>query len=399
MAADRKPASLGALLAAASALPIAIHAVDTRAQVFADELVPGVLPAEAAIGVRSLWYKETGERMTVREPVGWFRSPVGETWELSGSATLDTVSGASATQVSNGSGTPVQIRSGASITERRTASEWKVRRKFGEHSLALSRAVSNEKDYQSRAWGATATLDFNDRNTTLTLAGGQAGDRIGSTDDPSLDKRRRTRELLVGITQLLDRHALVQSNLQATRGSGYFSDPYRSTLSFYRDGRFPPLVRLVDARPDTRDQLAWLTRFKRNFSAAAGVFSGEYRYFRDSWGIRAHTFSAAWLQSLGSTWKVEPALRFHSQGRADFYRTEITERPAPAITSSDQRLAAFGALEPSVRLVMKLTPGAEIDLSIGHYRQQGNWRLGGRGSPHFEPLAARLINAGFVQRF
>ena len=70
----------------------------------------------------------------------------------------------------------------------------------------------------------------------------------------------------------------------------------------------------------------------------------------------------------------------------------------PSLTSSDQRLAAFGVVEPSIKVIAKLSDALAVDVSFSRYMQRGNWTLGG-SSADFEPLSARLINAGIVYRF
>ncbi len=153
-----------------------------------------------------------------------------------------------------------------------------------------------------------------------------------------------------------------------------------------------------DSRPSSRNQWAWFNRYKRTLPTQNAVISAEYRFFRDDWGIRAHTVYASWLQTMSDTWKWETGLRYHSQSAADFYRAEITQRPVPRYTSSDQRVAAFGTLEPSTKLIIKLTAGTSLDLGVSVYRMQGSWKMGG-GTPTFEPLQAVTVNAGIVHRF
>lgn len=390
--------AVSVLACAAAALPIVALPVVAGAQVLESEFVPAVLPPGAAIGARVLWYRESNGRMRITEPVGWIKSPVGDYWELTVSGLVDMVSGASAYAVNNQSGRPAQILTSASITERRTAGDITLKRKWEEASLSVTRTQSTEMDYTSDATAANATFDFNARNTTLALGIGEARDKVGSRDDLLLDERRKSRELLAGVTQLLDRNALVQSNLAYTRHTGYLNDPYRKTVSFYRDGGFPPVVQVADTRPDSRAQWAWLTRYKRTFSQQKGLLTAEYRYFRDDWGVRAHTLFASWLQTMSAAWKLEAGLRYYSQAQADFYAAEITRRPVPRYVSSDQRLAAFGAFEPSVKVILQITSGTAVDLGVSRYRQQAGWKIGG-GSPYFEPLTATMINAGFVHRF
>ncbi len=394
---EQRDHPLSALFAAALALPVVALPVEVAAQ----STETSLLPPGAVVGLRNLWYREDGSRMKVTEPVAWLKTPVGEKWEIAGSVTVDMVSGASPQTVSNISGTPAQIYTGASITDRRKAYDASLTRKLGdlnENTVGISFARSDEKDYESKAYGLNTTLDFNERNTTLALGLGRRNDRVMSVTDKTLDRARDAKEFLVGVTQLIDRRTLVQSNLTYTKLTGYLNDPYKLTFSFLRDGRSPPAVLVRDLRPDSREQIVWLTRTKHALTEVGAVVSGEYRFYRDDWGIRSHTLAGTWLQTLNEIVQVEGGLRYYSQTKADFYRTQITQRPNPTTTSSDQRLAAFGAFEPSFKVIAKISEKLSVDLAYSRYMQRGTWKLGG-GAERYEALNARLINAGITYRF
>ncbi len=395
------PSTFASLLSAALALPIVSIPVLVSAQTTAAP-ASELLPAGAVVGLRSLWYREDDDRMKVTAPVLWFKTPIGDRWELAASTTIDLVSGASPILVANNTGKPVQIFTGASITDRRKAGDASLTHKFGalnENTVGVSFATSNEKDYDSNAYGLNTTFDFNERNTTLALGVGSRNDRVMSVTDAKLNAPRDAKEWLVGFTQLIDRRTLIQSNLTVTRLTGYLNDPYKLTFSLYRDGLSPGSVFSADLRPNQRDIFTWLTRGKRALPGMGAIVSAEYRYYRDDWGIRAHTFSGTWLQNVNGRWQVEAGLRFYSQSQADFYRAEITQRPAPRYTSSDQRLAAFGAWEPSLKVIVKLSDQLSWDLGYARYLQRGSSKLNGGGSPHFEPLSATMINSGLVYKF
>ncbi|MEP7154393.1 MAG: DUF3570 domain-containing protein [Betaproteobacteria bacterium] len=403
----KNDSTLAALMSAAALLPIVTLPILSHAETSAQEPVAAAdigssfIPVGATMGLRVLSYRESGDRMKVTEPVLWLKTPVFDNWEVAASGTIDIVSGASPEIVSNRSGKPVQILSGASgpITDRRKAGDVSLKRKIGDNTISLSRSMSTEDDYTSHAWGANATFDFNERNTTLAVGYGKSNDRVGSTLVPSLDARRDTHEYLLGLTQILDRYSLVQSNITRTMGSGYYNDPYRLTQSIITNAAGGQSLNLfVDTRPSARPQWAWLTRYKRALAAQQAVVTAEYRYFTDDWGIRSHTLFASWLQTVNETWKIEGGLRYYSQRQADFYRAEITSLPAPQYTSSDQRIAGFGAFEPSLKAIMQLTDAMSIDAGISLYRQQGNWKLGG-GTATFQPLQAVLVNVGVIYRF
>src|SRR4051812_32880674 len=105
-ATDRDQSPLGPLLQAALALPILL--VPARAGA-----------AEVGeVGVTLLGYKERG-LMKITEPIVWGNAVIADKWEISGSAAVDIITGASPQLLSNVSGKPVQVVTGASISDRR----------------------------------------------------------------------------------------------------------------------------------------------------------------------------------------------------------------------------------------------------------------------------------------
>jgi hypothetical protein len=362
---------LAALLRAALALPIL------------------VLPAKAGaaevgdVGFTLLGYKERG-LMKVTEPVLWGRVQLLDVWEVQASAAVDIITGASPQLVTNVSGAPLQSLTGASVNDRRNTGDVKVTRRFGALALAVSRALSKEEDYQSRAFGIEARLDLNQRNTTLVAGYGASNDRIGSSDDARLNERRDTREYLAGVTQVLSPTSLVQSTVSVSRGKGWYNDPYKLTFTFYADGL---VLLMADRRPDHRGSLAWLTRYRHHFPALGGTLQADYRFYRDDWGIRAHTLEMAWQHALNERWSLRPALRYYTQDPADFYSPTIP-RPQPVLLSSDQRLAAWGGLSPSLRASARFDDGLTVEGTIGYVHNARSLHLGGAGSPAFETLRA-----------
>lgn len=383
MAATRPGDCLAGLLQAAVALPIL--ALPMRAG--------AVESGEAGLAVLS--YRERG-LMKVTEPMGWLRLQFERGWEVQASAIVDVVSGASPRLVTNEGGVPVQSVSGASIGDRRRGGDVKVGKRLGEFTVAASRARSDEEDYRSRAFGLEARWDLDDRLTTLVAGYGKANDRVRSTDNPLLDERRDTKEFLAGITRVLSPVAVVQGTLHASRGRGWYNDPYKFTLTFYPDGGPPALV--ADLRPDHRASLALLARYRHHFPGASATLQAEYRYFRDDWGVRSHTVDVGWHRDLGADWAIRPALRYATQSAADFYSPTVA-RPQPALHSSDQRLAAFGSISPSVRVIRRFETGLAVEATAGLYRNAANLRAGGHGTSAFETLRAWYVLVGLTQTF
>lgn len=377
-----KKADLGALAQAALALPILALPVKAGAAEVGE------------IGFSLLGYKERG-LMKITEPVLWGRAQFLESWEVQASAAVDIISGASPRLVTNQSGKPVQVISGASVDDRRNTGDVKLTKRFGEFSLAGSLAYSDEEDYNSRAFGVEARQDLNQRNTTLIAGYGQSKDRVGSSDDPTLDEPRDVKEYLVGLTQVLSPTALVSSTIAWSRGRGWYNDPYKLTFTFFPSG--PPLL-VPDIRPDHRNSVAWLTRFRHHFPSAGGTLQADYRFFHDDWGITAHTLEVAWAHAINDRWTIRPALRYYTQDAADFYSPTVTKPPA-AVHSSDQRLASFGGLSPSLRVILRFDDKTTFEATAGYVQNSRQFHLGGGGSDAFETLRAYYGLIGVTRAF
>ena len=350
--------------------------------------------AVGEVGFTLLGYKERG-LMTITEPVLWGRAQFLDSWEVQASAAVDIITGASPQLVSNATGRPVQTLSGASIEDHRATGDAKVTRRFGDFSLSLSGAYSKEDDYRSRAFGIEGRADLNRRNTTLIAGYGDSRDRVGSQDDPRLDEPRNTKEYLLGVTQVLSQTSLVSSTLAWSRGKGWYNDPYKLTFTFFPSGA--PLL-LSDVRPDHRNSLAWLTRLRHHVPALGGTLQADYRYFRDDWGIRAHTLEVGWQQTIDDRWSIRPAIRYYTQDAADFYSPVLT-RPPAAIHSSDQRLGEFGGLSPSLRAILRLHERLTVEATLGYVYNARNLHLGGGGSEAFGTLRAYYGIAGVTYSF
>lgn len=345
-------------------------------------------------GIKFLSYSEKN-RMEANSPLLWAEAPLGENFDVATAITLDSVSGASPQYVSNRSGSPVHTLTSASIIENRRAADVKVTRHFDEGSLGLGASVSSEHDYLSQSVNLDARFDFNEKNTTLAFGVGETNDRIGSSTQPTLDEPRTTRDYLTGVTQLLTPVSLVQSNLTYSDGNGYFNDPYKYTLSYFLNSRIPVMQR--DTRPDGRSSAAWLTRYRHYVPAWNTALLADYRYYRDNWDIRAHTFDLGLTKELARGLKIVPSLRYYTQSPARFYASSFTN--AGDLGSSDARLSAFGAVTASLKLIYEMDARTSLDASLARYRQDASYRLGGNGSEGFPTLDANFLMVGMSRVF
>lgn len=376
MAATERAASV---LAAALALPGVLPGsmTDARAE---------TAPDRAELSLRWLGYHDRQPglgRITVNSPAAGLVLPLSARWSLDAGATQDTVSGATPRWHASVSGASV-------MADRRTAADLRLNHHGDGRGLSLGGAGSDEDDFSSRTVSGEWREWSDDRNRTITTGLALTRDRITATGQPTLDEGRRTVQALLGVTQVWTARDVLSLTLTRSSSRGYHSDPYK----------------WLDKRPRERDRSTVQIAWNHHLEATQSTLRTHYRFYRDSFGVQAHTLEARWVQPLGDRFSLTPGLRLYSQRAAFFYRDpvagELGPPQAPAdreFFSADARLAGFGAAALSINGQWRLTPDRWLDLRLEHYEQRAAWRAGGAGSPGLAPLRAWQWQAGWRMRF
>jgi hypothetical protein len=305
--------------------------------------------------------------------------PIAGKWSISTTYTDDTVSGASPEYHSSISGA-------STIHEHRQAVDLGVTRYFQRGSLTLGSSYSQENDYISRSYSAQGSIMTEDKNTTFTIGGSYTTDTINPSNSDDEEFGKRVWAGLAGVTQVMSKNDIVQLNLGFSSGKGYFNDPYK----------------LFDGRPDNRDTKTLMTRWNHHFEGSDGTSRLSYRYYTDSWGIRAHTLELEYVQPLPNDWTITPSVRYHTQSAADFYVPSnggFTLPPGPSPYSEDQRLSAFGALTLGIKVEKQIAHDWTIDARFDYYQQRPEWCLTGGGDKFVQPFFFRSIQLGISKKF
>lgn len=366
----------GAVLAAALALP---------GIAFAESA-----PTEGSFAFKYLYYRDQQpslDRITVSSPSIYTLIPLGSSWSLEGSLVHDAVSGATPRYHSS-------VSSASRMTEERNAGDLKLTRYFRRAAVGVGVAHSTEHDYRSTAAHVDLRLASDSNNTVLAFGAGTSSDRIDSTGGAVVGEKKRVTDFLVGVTQVLSPFDIAKVNLTHSRGRGFYSDPYK----------------ILDVRPRERNATALLGQYNHSFATLNAVSRLSYRYYRDSFEVRAHTFGAEWAQTFGP-WVVTPALRYYSQSAAFFYFDPVYDpvlgepfppgyaTNPPRYSSADHRLSAFGAYTAALKISRSFGRRVSADARYDYYEQRGDWRLGGKGSPGLEPFSAHFIQVGVTYKF
>jgi hypothetical protein len=323
---------------------------------------------------------------------------------------------------------------------------------FDRAALSLGGGVSFENDYDS-TWGvlggaleldeglleleASASYTHNETRAQLDHDAVPYIDTSAYEDDveifPSTGKRILSGDsdevgLRLALSRILSRNTLLKLGLGYAHASGLLEHPYKvEEIAFIdpaRQTQAPPggyyaqLHALLEQRPNSRNQWTADARLVQYVAPLEAALQLAYGFYRDDWGIDAHSLEASWGQPLGFGLTLTPRLRFYSQGQADFYHPYLVSQQAywtivtdpdtgdilsitsfdpallPSHFSSDARLSGFGALSGGATLSLQLLPGVLLDGGFEYYAHRGGWRLGGGGEGSYADFDYYLLSAG-----
>lgn len=240
---------------------------------------------------------------------------------------------------------------------------------------------SGEHDYKSMGLSATLARDFNTRNTTFT--GGLSYnkdevDPVGGMPIGLSDTLLRARtgsmgekdvlEALLGVTQVLNRNSLLQLNYTYGNDSGYLTDPYK-LVSVVDAGGNPASI-VHEKRPEDRTRHALYARTLTAFGR--DVLHASYRYYRDDWGVSAHTVDLRYRLQFSGGHYLEPQFRYSLQNSAaDFYRPYLPQGETVEYVSADYRLATMTTTTLGMKYGIPTRRDGEFALRIGYMLQTG----------------------------
>ncbi|NTU44964.1 MAG: DUF3570 domain-containing protein [Chlorobiaceae bacterium] len=326
-------------------------------------------------------------------------APIAGKWSIGTSFMEDSVTGASPAYHS--SGFPANNAVSGASGEIRYAGDLNLTRYFSQGTLGAALSYSKESDYISRSASLQGSWSTEDKNTTFTLGGSFTDDtiKLNAPNVVAVKKQDRNEGKqilagLLGVTRVLSKRDIVQLNLGYSNGNGYYTDPYKDP----------------DQRPGDRNNMTLLTRWNHHFDGSDGTIRLSWRYYTDSFGIRAHTLGGEYVQPLHHGWTITPLLRLYTQSGADFYvaagpaeqANPSTATPPPAgalFYTEDQRLSAFGAVTAGVKISKQLSRDWLVDLKFEKYEQRQQWALFGNGDPGVTAFHARSVQAGVSRQF
>jgi hypothetical protein len=362
----------------------------------------GVLPEDRA---DLLWHVYKGGDLTVQGPSVLIRKKVGENLSLSANYYEDMISSAS-----------IDVRLSASpYHETRKQESVGADYLHGKSTYSAGFITSKEPDYKANTEYFAVSQDMFGDLTTLTLGYRRGWDQVFRDikapsgvieNDPTFKARADHRGYSLALSQILTRNAILGFNYELLTDQGYLANPYRK-IRYLSPGQGVGFTLADQVYPNTRTSYAAAGELKYYLPYRAAL-TGQYRFFRDTWGIRAHTLEFDYTQPVYKRFIFDASLRYYRQGAADFYSDLFPRANYQNFMGRDRELAAFHSITigaggswqfavPGVSWLPKNSLNLRVDHLMIDYSDFRNALLAGTYGAGNEPLYK--LNANIFQMF
>lgn len=329
---------------------------------FSIHVYAGVLPEDRG---ELVYHRYEGGGVTVEGPSLLVRKKLGESIDLNGTYDVDMVSSAS-----------VDVMSSASPYKERRK-QWSVGGEYlrGKTTYSTSFLNSTEPDYISNNVSFGISEDMFGDLTTVTLGFSRGWDevkkhdvnKISGTDNYTtiffenghrVSNRMDRRNYQLGMSQILTKKIILMLAYESSAQDGFMRNPYRKA-------RY--CVDSTCLTTQNEDEIYPHTRSSNAFSIGARYFlpyraslKATYRYYFDTWGIRAHTGEIEYVHPIGSRWTIDSGIRYYTQSSADFYADVFPFSSSQNFLARDKELATFNDFSFHVGIDRKITLSTKL---------------------------------------
>ncbi len=311
--------------------------------------LPGLLGGVLAVGgaravtlpedsAEAMYHVYKGGGVTAQGPALLVRKSLADRVSLSANYFIDSVSNASIDVVTQAS--PFKEKR----TEYGFGADYAVR----DALITLSTSSSKEPDYTADATSLDVSQETFGGMTTVNLGFTRGVDHVGKRGTPGFFDYAKHWQYRFGVTQILTPQWLMSANLEAISDDGFLGNAYRAARVF---GTTVP-----ERNPRTRTSRAVKFRVIGDLGSRDAA-RAEYRYFWDTWAIKAHTLEGGYSRYFGENWLADAFGRYYTQDKALFYSDNATEQTT--YVSRNRQLSTFNSYSVGgkVAYTLKRVPG------------------------------------------
>jgi hypothetical protein len=290
-------------------------------------LLGGVLAASGARAVdlpedkaEAMYHSYVGGGVTANGPALLVRKSLSDSISLSGTYYVDSVSNASIDVVTTAS----------PFRETRNEYTLGVDYVYRDSTISLSGTTSREPDYTADTTSLDVSQEVFGGMSTVTLGFTRGSDKVGKHNSPEFSDTAEHWQYRLGVSQILTKRWIMSANFEALADEGYLGSPYRVARVF---GAAVP-----ERNPRTRSGRAAMFRVIGDLGSHDSVHA-NYRYYWDTWDIKAHTAELGYSRYFGDRWLADAYTRYYTQTHASFYSDNAQSETT--FVSRNRQLSTF----------------------------------------------------------
>jgi hypothetical protein len=308
-------------------------------------LLGGVLAASGARAVdlpedtaEAMYHSYVGGGVTANGPALLVRKSLSDSISLSGSYYVDSVSNASIDVVTTAS----------PFRETRNEYTLGVDYVYRDSTISLSGTTSREPDYTADTTSLDVSQEVFGGMSTVTLGFTRGSDKVGKHNSPEFSDTAEHWQYRLGVSQILTKRWIMSANFEALADEGYLGSPYRVARVF---GAAVP-----ERNPRTRSGRAAMFRVIGDLGSHDSVHA-NYRYYWDTWDIKAHTAELGYSRYFGDRWLADAYTRYYTQTHASFYSDNAQSETT--FVSRNRQLSTFDDIGLGAKLAytVRKVPG------------------------------------------
>lgn len=286
----------------------------------------GVLADERA---DLLYHNYTGGGVTIDGPSVLIRKNFAEKVSISANYYVDNITSASIDAVTQAS----------EYTEERVQTSIGLDYLNDKSIISYGFTKSVESDFDASTHSFGISQDMFGSMTTVNLSFSIGDNIITKTGSDNFEEFSKFNDYRVSLSQVLTKNLIMNLTYNIITDEGFLNNPYRRIR--YLDSNATDGYSFQDELyPETRTTNAASISLRYYLPYKAALY-GSYRYFTDSWGIKADTYEIGYIHPLESNWTFETSYRFYSQTEADFYNDLFPFENPQNVYARDKELSTF----------------------------------------------------------
>ena len=297
-----------------------------------------MLPEERA---DVLYHNYTGGGITIDGPSVLVRKNFADKVSVSANYYVDNITSASIDAVTQAS----------EYTENRVQQSVGVDYLNDKSTISYGFTTSVESDFDATTHSFGVSQEMFGSMTTVSLSYAKGDNIITQTGVSDFIKTSGFQQFRTSVSQVLTKNMIMSVNYDIITDEGFLNNPYRN-IRYIDPNDSSQYLFQREVYPETRTTNAASIGLRYFLPYRAAIF-GSYRYFTDSWGIKADTYEIGYVHPLEENWTFETSLRFYSQNQANFYSDLFPFENPANVYARDKELSTFSDINFGVGVTYK----------------------------------------------